>query len=55
MSFNQWGTFNQWQGEPIIINAALGSTYSVGCRANVTIGTVTIRIYSGTHYEIPNY
>lgn len=41
--------------EPIIINAQAGSTYSTGYRANVTIGTVTIRIYSGTHYEIPNY
>lgn len=108
MSFNQWGTFNQWSvseplvvdasvggtvtsaypasisiggnitinanvgatstsalpatvtitpapSEPIIINASTGSTYSTGYRANVTIGTVTIRIYSGTHYEIPNY
>lgn len=108
MSFNQWGTFNQWSvseplvvnalvggtvtssypasisiggnitinanvgatstsalpatvtitpapSEPIIINASTGSTYSAGYRANVTIGTVTIRIYSGTHYEIPNY
>ncbi|MGB3724303.1 MAG: hypothetical protein WA981_00915 [Glaciecola sp.] len=41
--------------QPVIINAALGSTYSRGYRASVTIGTVTIRIYSETHYEIPNY
>ncbi len=41
--------------QPIIITAELGSTYSKGYRATVTIGTVTIRIYSETHYEIPNY
>lgn len=42
-------------GEPIIIDAAAGSAYSAGYRANVTIGTVTIKIYPSTHYEIPNY
>lgn len=56
MNVNQWGAVNQWGGAtPLIINASIGGTLTSGYRANVTIGTVTIRIYSETHYEIPDY